>query len=69
MKLADIEIDDLVQALGRERSAWVNLATEQGRPHTEAERSTICFLAALEHALAQVPQRDLPATGLGGRLL
>jgi hypothetical protein len=56
MKLADIEIHDVVQALGRERSGWVKLATEERRPHTEAERVTICVLAALEHALATVSQ-------------
>jgi hypothetical protein len=54
MKLADIEIDELVRALGQERSAWVKLASEERRRHTEAERMTICVLAALEHALARV---------------
>jgi hypothetical protein len=54
MKFADIELDDLARALAQERSAWVKVATEQGRPHTEAERVTICVLAALEHALARL---------------
>jgi hypothetical protein len=61
MKLADIEIDDLVRSLRRERSAWVKLASEEKRRHTEAERVTISVLAALEHALARVsqsPSRD-----------
>jgi hypothetical protein len=54
MKLADMEIDDLVRALGHERSAWINIASEEKRRHTEAERVTISLLAALEHALATV---------------
>jgi hypothetical protein len=44
MKFADIEIHDLVRVLGQERSAWIKVATEQKRPHTEAERVTICVL-------------------------
>jgi hypothetical protein len=54
MKLSDIEVDELGQALGLERSAWVTLASEERRRHTEAERVTICVLAAFEHALARV---------------
>jgi hypothetical protein len=54
MKFADVEIHDLVRALGQERSAWINLATEQKRPHTEAERVTICVLAALKNVLARL---------------
>jgi hypothetical protein len=54
MKLGDIEIDDLVRALGQERSAWIKLADEEKRRHTETERVTICVLSALEHALARV---------------
>ena len=56
MKLGDIELNDLVWALGQERSAWINVAREENRRHTEAERMTMCVLAALEHALAKVPQ-------------
>ena len=56
MKFGDIEIHDLVRVLGQERSAWIKVATEQKRPHTEAERVTICVLAALEHALARLSQ-------------
>jgi hypothetical protein len=51
MRLADIDVDDLARALGMERSAWVNLARDEKRQHTDAERVTICILAALEHAL------------------
>jgi hypothetical protein len=54
MKLADVEIDDLVQALRQERSAWIKVATDEGRRHTEAERMTICVLAAFGNALARV---------------
>ena len=51
MKLAEIEIDELVHALGMERSAWIRIAREERRQHTDAERVTMCILAALEHAL------------------
>jgi hypothetical protein len=54
VKLADVEIDELIRALGSERSAWINQASEKGHRHTEAERVTICVLAALEHALAKM---------------
>jgi len=56
MKLADVEIDELIRALGLERSAWINLASKKGHRHTEAERVTICVLAALEQALAKIGQ-------------
>jgi hypothetical protein len=51
MKLADVDVYELVHALGMERSAWLNVATEENRRNTEAERITICVLAALESAL------------------
>jgi hypothetical protein len=51
MKLADVDVYELVHALGVERSAWLNVATEENRRNTEAERITICVLAALESAL------------------
>jgi len=40
------------------KGSWTGgkVATEQKRPHTEAERVTICLLAALEHALARLSQ-------------
>ena len=53
MKLSDIEISELVFALGMERSAWIDIAKQEGRRHTEAEKVTMSVLAALEHALAR----------------
>ena len=52
MKLADIDVDEFVKALHMERSAWIKAPKEQGRRETEAEKITICMLAALEHAFA-----------------
>jgi hypothetical protein len=54
MKLADIDVDELARALGLERSAWMNLAAQEKRKHTDAERATICILAALERVLASI---------------
>jgi hypothetical protein len=51
MRLADINVDELVEALGKERSRWIDVAKEEGRQHTDAERVTICVLSALQHAL------------------
>jgi hypothetical protein len=51
MKLADIDAYELVKALGMERSEWIKFAKEEGRLNTDAEKITICVLAALEHAL------------------
>jgi hypothetical protein len=50
-KLADIDVYELVDALGMERTALVNAAKEEGRRSTDAERVTICVLQALERAL------------------
>jgi hypothetical protein len=50
-KLADIDVYELVDALGMERTALVNAAKEEGRRPTDAERVTICVLQALERAL------------------
>jgi hypothetical protein len=51
MKLADIDIQHLIKGLAMERSAWISVAREENRQHTDAERVTMCVLAALEHAL------------------
>lgn len=53
MKLAEVDVFELVHALAVERSAWTNVAKEEGRRLTEAEKTTICVLAALEHALSK----------------
>ena len=52
MKLADIDVDELVKALHMERSTWIKAPKEQGRRETDAEKVTICVLAALEHVFA-----------------
>jgi hypothetical protein len=54
MKLADVDVSELVRALGKERSAWIKLKTDQKRQLTEAEKATVCMLAALEHVLSNV---------------
>jgi hypothetical protein len=51
LKLADIDVYELVDALGMERTALVNAAKQEGRRPTDAERVTICALGALERAL------------------
>jgi hypothetical protein len=51
LKLADIDVYELVDALGMERTALVNAAKEEGRRPTDAERVTICAFRALERAL------------------
>lgn len=51
MKLGEIDVHQFIDALGTERSAWINVAKEESRKHTEAEKTVICVLAALEHAL------------------
>ena len=57
MKLADIDVDELAHALGMERSGWVNLARDENRQHTDAERVTICMLSALERVLKAVASK------------
>ena len=51
LKLADIDVYELVDALGMERTALVKAAKEEGRRPTDAERVTTCALRALERAL------------------
>jgi hypothetical protein len=54
MKLADVDVATLVLALGKERSAWLKLKTDEKRQLTEAEKTTVCVLAALEHVLNSI---------------
>jgi hypothetical protein len=54
MKLADVDVGALVLALGKERSAWIKLKTDENRQLTEAETATVCMLAALEHILSSI---------------
>jgi hypothetical protein len=51
MKLAELDVDVLIDAIGWERSRWVGLKTEENRQLTEAEKTTVCVLGAIEHAL------------------
>ncbi len=57
MKLAEIDLGEIVDALRMERSAWIKKAQDQGRENTEAESVTICVLMALEHAFASIAYR------------
>jgi len=54
MKLADIDVDEIVRALGKERSKWIDVATKETRQTTDAERTTICLLAALENVFSNM---------------
>jgi hypothetical protein len=54
MKLVDVEVEELVRALGMERSAWIYIASKENRRHTEPERVTICVLGAFERALERL---------------
>jgi hypothetical protein len=60
MKLADVDVYELVHALGMERSAWIDAAKGENRRNTEAERITICVLAALERALKNAARASDP---------
>jgi hypothetical protein len=51
MRLGDLDVHDLIDALETERSAWINIQKEQLRHLTEAERATIYVLTAIESAL------------------
>jgi hypothetical protein len=42
VRLADIDVDELVKALHMERSTWIKAPKEQGRRETDAEKLTIC---------------------------
>lgn len=53
MKLGDIDIDILVQALRQERSEWLDIPRVENRRPTEAAKATVCVLYALERALGK----------------
>jgi hypothetical protein len=57
MKLADIELDELVRALAAEQTAWIKAARDEGRRPTEPERVTLCMLSALRNALQRIGSR------------
>lgn len=58
MKLADLEVEDVIAALRKERSEWIEVAGREKRRHTEAELTTMCLLAALEHVLQDAASRN-----------
>ena len=59
MKLADIELEDLVRALAAERTAWINAARDEVRRPTEPERVTMSVLLALERALRELQSQEI----------
>jgi hypothetical protein len=52
MRLAELDIDDVIEALKKERAEWISVAKNESRSNTEAERVTICFLLAIERVLS-----------------
>jgi hypothetical protein len=54
MKLADLELNDVIDALGMVRSDWVKIQKEENRRLTDADRVTVCVLAAFEQALRRL---------------
>ncbi len=50
MRLADLEIDNVIDALKKERAEWISVAKQESRSNTEAER--VCFLLAIERVLS-----------------
>jgi hypothetical protein len=68
-KVADIDVYELIRAFGMERGAWINAATEEKRPTTEAEKITICVHAALEHALSRAAEASGGLDKLGKDIL
>jgi hypothetical protein len=63
VRLADVDVDELVKALHMERSTWIKAPKEQGRRETDAEKVTICVLAALEHVFANARASSDPSLG------
>jgi len=59
VKLEHIDVDELLQALRLERSAWVTAADSEERSLTESERATVCMLAAFERVLAKAARHSL----------
>jgi hypothetical protein len=55
MKLADIDVGEFIRALGNERSKWLDVVRNEKRQTTDAERTTICLLAALENVFSSLP--------------
>lgn len=53
MKLSDIDVAEVIAALRQERSSWIDVAHDEGRRNTEAEKLTICILAAFERTFTK----------------
>jgi hypothetical protein len=53
MKLGDLDVDTLVQALQEEKTEWLDVRQHKNGGFTEADRATICVLHALHRALAK----------------
>jgi hypothetical protein len=54
MKLADIEIDELILAIETVQQEWINTSKEEKRQATDAEVVTMCFLHALAHVFRKL---------------
>jgi DNA invertase Pin-like site-specific DNA recombinase len=54
MKLGDLDLNDIIDALGMVRSDWIKIQKEENRRLTDADRVTVCVLAALEQALRRL---------------
>jgi hypothetical protein len=54
MKLGDLDLNDIIDALGMVRSDWITIQKEEHRRLTDADRVTVCVLAALEQALRRL---------------
>ena len=54
MKLGDLDLNDVIDALGMVRSDWIKIQKEENRRLTDADRVTVCVLAALEQVLRRL---------------
>jgi hypothetical protein len=54
MKLADVDVDEVIRALGKERGKWIDVARKEERQTTDAERTTICLLAVFENVFSNM---------------
>jgi hypothetical protein len=59
MKLSDIEIDDVVDALEHDKAEWNSIARSENREKTEAEQVTVCILHALAGVFVAYAMRKL----------
>ena len=57
------KVEVSIKALHMERSTWIKAPKEQGRRETDAEKVTICVLAALEHVFANARASSYPHLG------